>query len=426
VQDAITDEPIEDVNIQLIDNKSGTITNELGEFEIVVDHLPFTLQFTHVSFETLSETFAYPPTRDIVLRMKGKSERLQGVVVTAQKIDTIYHDDEYSVLDYDLMQDGILLLIFKARLTKAELLYTDFKGNEIATLPVLPGKPLALYRDCLGNSHILTKTRAYQIFLEEQGLGMMGGVDADFLKKTMTGCLFSINHKLYFEDYIDLNFAKILFYINKNDSSYHELTTVMDPLKFDMLRDNPEDFAIFANTLETPNLGDLRATGEDSNILSQIRNLDNKTRFLKMAYYTEIYAPVLRMGDSVCIFNHPNDVIQFYDIHDSLTGSTPTSYHLEKKKNPLSTLGYAFAPSSKWMKEVYTDEVKRKAYTMNQNINGTRDLLEIDLNTGLTRYILTIPFPYVQKVQIRNGYLYFVYRGWGEGQKKKLFRQQIN
>ncbi|MCB2219395.1 MAG: carboxypeptidase-like regulatory domain-containing protein [Bacteroidetes bacterium] len=426
VQDATSDEPIENVNIQLDDKKSGTTSNELGEFEIVVDHLPFTLQFSHVSFETSLKNFTFPPTRDIIIQLRGKSETLQGVVVTAQKIDTIYHDDIYSVLDYELMQDGILLLIFKARLANAELLYTDFEGKEITTLPVLPGKPLALYRDCLENSHILTKTRAYQVYTEDRQIGIMPGVDIDFFKQTMGGCLFNIRHKLYFEDYLNFNFAKTIFYIDRNDSSYHELTTVIDPMKFDMLKDNPEDFSIFTNSSEEPNLGDLRATEGDSNILSQIRNLYDKKRFLKMAYYSDVYAPVLRVGDSVCIFDHPGNVIHFYNLSDSLCGSTPIGYHLESKKNPLTTLAEAFAPSTRWLKEIYTDAVKRKAYTMNQNINGTRDLLEINLNTGITQYVLTIPFPYVQKIQIRDGYLYFVYRGWGEGQKKKLFRQQIN
>ena len=64
-------------------------------------------------------------------------------------------------------------------------------------------------------------------------------------------------------------------------------------------------------------------------------------------------------------------------------------------------------------------------YTLFQNLNGTRDLEEINLLTGATQYKITIPYPFVEKVNIYNGWIYFIYKGWGESVRKKLFRQQI-
>ncbi len=428
VTDEASGEPVENVNILVKEGKQGTTTNELGEFKVRVQTLPFTLEFSHVSYHTITKSFDYPPSRSVVIEMNARSEPLTEVVVTAQKIDTLFEDDIYSVLDYELTDEGIILLIFKARLSKSEILHTDFKGNEISTMPVLPGKPLALFKDCLDNVHILTKTRVYQLFTgADHQIGIMKGVDADKFKKVMGGCLFTMRNKLYFEAYDAYNFSKLVFYVDTIDSTYHELVTVIDQDKFDMLEDNPEDYeTIFSNSMETPNLGDLRSTGSDFFKLDQIRNLTAEARFNKMAYYSEIYAPVLKIGDSVCIFNHPNDQLDFYSTDDSLKGSVPIRYHLEKKKNPITTFTSAFAPSHKWLKEVYTDIKTRRAYTMVRNLNGTRDLMEINLLTGATTYILTIPFPYVQKIKINGGYLYFVYRGWGDGHRKKLFRQRIN
>ncbi|MCB0821392.1 MAG: carboxypeptidase-like regulatory domain-containing protein [Bacteroidales bacterium] len=425
VADSITHEPIEQVNIKLKDTKGGTSSDELGNFRLGVSQLPIILEFSHVSYQTQILKLNYPPERQIIVKLKPKTEKLPELVVTAQKIDTIYKDLLYSVLDYELTDSGIMLLIYKGNLTNAELLYTDFDGNKIIDLPVLPGKPLALFKDCLNNIHILTRTRAYQLYFENKKIKLMPGQDIDDFKSVMGSCLFSLKNKLYFEYYNEFNFAKLIFYINTIDSSFSELATIIDQEKYDMLEDNPEDWIIFGGAFQTPSLGDLRGLGSDVNTLAQIRNLTDGTRFIKMAFYTEIYAPVLPIGDSVCVFNHPNNCIDFYDAFDSLTGSIPIDYHIAEKANQLITFGRAFAPSNKWLNEIYTDPIGRKAYTIFRNINGTKDLINIDLATGKTQYMLTIPFPYVQKIQVYKNYLYFVYKGWGNNQKKKLFRQKI-
>jgi len=93
--------------------------------------------------------------------------------------------------------------------------------------------------------------------------------------------------------------------------------------------------------------------------------------------------------------------------------------------NSLETLGYAFVKSTKWQEKIYIDEDLKKAYTVFQNISGTKDLKEIDLDAGKLTLKLTIPFPFVQKIKIKNGYVYFIYKGWGETHRKKLFRQEI-
>jgi hypothetical protein len=112
-------------------------------------------------------------------------------------------------------------------------------------------------------------------------------------------------------------------------------------------------------------------------------------------------------------------------MNDSLLRETPIKYHLTEKTNAISTLLSSFAKSRKWDENIFVDEPFRKAYTIFLNINGTRDVFEIDLLTGQIEYTLTIPFPYAEKINIKNNSIYFIYRGWGETQKKKLFRQQI-
>ncbi len=426
VSDKESGEPVENVNVTIKGQQKGAITNELGQFKLYVTQLPFTLKFSHISYKSTEKSFDYPPEREIVINLSKDTKPLDEVIITSQKIDTIYRDDVYSVLDYELLEDKIVLLIYKARLTRSELLITDLEGNKNQSLPVLPGKPLALFKDCLGNIHIITKTKVYQIHLGNDQIRIYEGEDIAHFRKVMSGCLFSIQNKLYFERYGIFDFVKQVTYINTTDSSHHDLALIIDREKADMLQNNPEDYSILSGIERYTSLKDLTGTDEQVNPNSKIRHLEFEERFIQMVYYGSINTPVLKLGDSLCIFNHPNNLIDIYNYNDSLVRRTTIDYHLKDKENVLTTLIHSFTPEKKWLEEVYTDPDLGKLYTLFQNINGTEDLMEIDVFTGETKFILTIPFPYVQKIKIKNGFVYFIYKGWGETQKKKLFRQKID
>jgi hypothetical protein len=172
-------------------------------------------------------------------------------------------------------------------------------------------------------------------------------------------------------------------------------------------------------------LSSLNGTSGDAQTLSSIREMSTTTRFIKMAYLAAIYAPLYAMGDSVVLFNHPQNQIQFFDTLGNKIGETPIDYHLMDAADSISQMVYAFARKDKWLKEVYVDRIRNKAYTTYRNLNGTWDLREIDLHTGEARFSQLIPFPFVQKLRVRDGYLFYIYKGFGQSQKKKLFRQRI-
>ena len=425
VTDKATGEPVENANIVIKDQGVGATTDELGIFTLNIKRLPFTLVFSHVSYESLSRSFNYPPIRMLNIQLKSSVVPLEEVVISSSRIDTLFRDDKYAVLDYEVLDDGILLLIYKARLTSCELLVTDFSGKEKQNLAVLPGKPLALFKDCLQHIHILTNKKIFEVFLQDSSIMLHKGIDKKEFTEAMNGCLFEIGNKLYFEDLAYHNFMKRCYYVRKEDSLRHELTLIADEKKIDMLADNPFDRRFLSESGSKITLGNMRSTEQDLELIDEIRSESNYSRFIKMAYYTKVNAPVFPLGDSVCIFNHPNNRIEIFSHMDSLVGTTPVTYHLKSKKNTLQTVIDAFAPASEWLEEIYMDRKKWKAYTLFQNINGTRDLMEIDLFSGKTEYVLTIPFPYVQKMNIHDGFIYFIYKGWGEGQNKKLFRQKI-
>ena len=128
VSDQSTDEPVENVHVIVKSQKQGTTTNDRGQFTLYISKLPFTLEFSHVSYDSDNLQFEYPPARNLEISLEKKTRLLDEVVIVNQKIDTVFKDDIYSVLDFKPIEQGILLLVYKARLSRSELRLLDFSG----------------------------------------------------------------------------------------------------------------------------------------------------------------------------------------------------------------------------------------------------------------------------------------------------------
>ena len=425
VTDRASGEPLENVNVSLKSTSEGASTNKFGDFTLRVKQIPFELEFSHIAYEVKTVRYEHEPLMDLEVELTPRTEPLSEVTITSQRIDTLYADRIYSVLDYELCKRGILLLIYKSRLSQAELLLQDYEGNKLLKLAILPMKPLGLYRDCLGEVHILSKDKAYQVAIGDDRIQLYDPYDLDYFSDVMSGCRFMIGSKVYFEALEYFELVKKIYYVNTQDTISHLLATTADQDKIDFLRQNPENYISEMRDAQLDILSRLNGTESDFAAIGTLRNLDTERRFNKMAYLSRIYAPIFPMRDTIVFFNHPMDVIQVYDTNDVLVKETPIHYHLPNKGDTLSGAMFGVVTKNRWTEEVYVDEIGNKAYTTFRKMNGTLDLEEIDLDAGALTFKLNIPFAYVQKIHVRDGYLYFIYKGFGDTQRKKLFRQQI-
>jgi hypothetical protein len=415
-----TGEPLQNVNIRVKDTYRGTLSDQFGYFKIALYKMPSTLIFSHVGFHTSEKSFTVEPLQKLEIVLEKKTEQLEEFVVTSNRIDTVYISRRYAVLDYELWDEKIILLIYRNNLNRAEILLLDENNKEVSSIEVLPEKPEQLIKDCFGNIHIITKTKVYQIYPKEEQLLLYPSVNKDIFREIMGNCEFIVGNRLYYQNFEYQNLITNYFYIDTALNERNRFRMILDQQKVDYLAYNPE-FYMGDQILVDNVMGD-----NDPDKQRALRTLDAEKRFHLMAYLTPVFAPMKKMGDSICIFNHPQSVIEFYDANDSLVGETPIEYHHQVRPNNTFILTYAFYKSKKWQEEIYIDDEARKAYTLFVNNNGSKELVEIDLNSGRLKYSMKIPFPYVEKIKVRDGFVYFLYKGWGEMDKKKLFRQSID
>ncbi len=149
----------------LIDGTSfGTISGPDGSFRLSTKDFPITLKVTHIGFEdrvfTVTEELK---DQMLMLGMNFSAEMLEGVTITDKKAELIFKDVSYSVLDFEFHENGLMLLIFRNRLKRSELVLLSTMNDTLALLTKLPGRALKLHRDCLDNIHYVAFDSAYQV-----------------------------------------------------------------------------------------------------------------------------------------------------------------------------------------------------------------------------------------------------------------------
>ncbi len=85
VLDYITEEPIANVNITLIDSNQGTSSNTTGEFKITIDRIPCTLEFTHIGYENHIIKISKYDFEPLNIMLIPKVNKLTEISITSKK-----------------------------------------------------------------------------------------------------------------------------------------------------------------------------------------------------------------------------------------------------------------------------------------------------------------------------------------------------
>ncbi len=136
---------IPNVNLSFAGSRTGTVTDKNGAFSFYIDSLPATLVVSHVGYETktilLDET-----SYSLTLYLSRKTSELQEVEIKANVQEAFFKDEHYAVLDYEIDSNLVYLLIYRQRLSKAELICKNLAGDTVATSIPFYFTPARLFR----------------------------------------------------------------------------------------------------------------------------------------------------------------------------------------------------------------------------------------------------------------------------------------
>jgi hypothetical protein len=413
IKDNSTQEPLANVNIKVNDTREGTFTSKDGKFSISIRRFPASLTISRVGYESLFYELADFPSKSLELVLRQSTATLKQVNIEAVRYNYLFKDTHFSVLDYEIFDDDLLLLVFRYQLKNTELILLSRDGDTLSVMPVPELKPRCLYKDFLNHVHyISTKGTAFQCVFNEQQKKMefIYKTSFDSLARLVQPFLFASEDRLYFQEYTPDGFGKrIGFYDTSHHKSYIKSLTGETTMK-----NLYDDSKFNANWNQF-------VTGPAS-------FSDDDFRANKLFYYQRINAPVVKLGENrIALFNFTDGVIEMMNKEGKIYRMVPIEFQEEPEINPLEGLLSVFIPMAdwKWSGRLFIDEYYHDVYTTFIK-NGMVQIKKIDLETGKLTRTFDVPLPFPEKIGIYKGCAFFLAKETGsEFEKFKLVKLRL-
>ena len=400
----------------MIDGSSyGTISGPDGEFRLSVNEFPVVLKVTHIGFDdryfTVTEDIK---NETLMLGLNFSAEMLDGITISDKKAELIFKDESYSVLDFEFHENGLMLLIFRNRLNRSELVLLSTMNDTLAVFQGLPGRAQSLYRDCRDFILYTTIDSAYQVHFTGEELQLIYPMDIETFMPVKNS--FKAFHDRYYYFAVNLFYSQVIEFIRYDTVSgkYYPFRTVTDQANMRLLKDNPDEMALMGNPLSTEmELGTLLQDADGGLVFEKgsnnaTRAMSFRAHFLKACVYQPVYAPIFKTNDQLVLFNHPESLIEFLAPDGEIIGTTYISHHTLKNWEPL----------------VLKDEIHEEYYVV-YNVFNRLVLRSVDIHTGMLGPLNEMAFSHIRKIQVRNNYAYFTYRQPGSTDRTMLFRQKL-
>lgn len=407
--------PLTGAHVMLNGSSYGTISGPDGSFRLSIASFPATLKASHIGYNDRFFVVENAFKDDtLFLGMQFSAEMLEGVTITDKKVETIFRDEAYSVLDFEFHENGLMLLIYRNRLNSAELVLLSTMNDTLAFMPKIPGKAQSLHRDCMNYIHYVAKDSAYQIHFTGDQLQLIHPSPLEIFIPVANA--FAAYHHGYYYFALNRMQKQIIEYIRYDSISetYMPFREVFDKKKLQILRDNPEHYGMLANLVSDRMEFDILLMGTDESFKRQKaardmeRSVSIEAHYLREMVYTPLYAPLFKSDKQLLLFNHPESRIEFLDPYGKLIKSTNIEYHQNKD----------------WCELILKDQIQDQYYAVYEKMNRV-SLRSINVNTGEMGMPTSLYYPFVKKILIRNGYAYFTYRQKGSTDRVMLFRQKI-
>jgi hypothetical protein len=424
VRDYNSLKPVTNVNIKINSTNEGVSTGRDGRFSLTIKRIPASLTISCVGYEQLYYNIDKLPAKPIELILRPYTSTLPEVDIKAVRFKYVFRDLNYSVLDYEIMDDKLLLLIFRYQLKRSELILLNMNGDTVSIAPVPEQKPKCFYKDFTGNVHyVSTQGNAFQIYynVDREKFEFPYVSVYEELSAFLKPFLFRTDSRIYFQEFAPDGLGENFGYY---DTLHHKryIHIVQD----DRARSSYSDDVQFNDDWNAALQKNQEAlTGPGVAVLSKIKPSQN-TSYLpvideidiqanKFLNYKIINVPIRKLSENeIAIFNFPESDIEFMNKEGKIYRSVPIDFHKETEVSFLGGLAGIFVPNAdwEWSGKIYIDEYFRDVYTTFVK-NGMVQIRKIDLQTGKITRICDVPFPFPEKIKLYKGDAYFLMKDVG-------------
>lgn len=384
-------------------------TNSEGEYSISL--APTTSDSLHVSlFGFQSTNLAISPkllkrakNGVLIMDLTLPYKTFNVFEVYANRPDTVYGTQDYSVADYEFDKAGnLLLLTYDKSLKQGSVLRLLDSSKQITDTYYIQGEAIELTNDFRKNIHLITEEQVFFIDIK-QGKMYVYLENRDHYFRNVAPIIDTIGDFIYYSNYSEIYPAFDYLEYNRKDSSNKILLKVEDELMMELYR---SEFKYVDTRTKLWAHEKQIETGIDKEIWV------GATVFTNSIYYEPLYSPLFKVGnDSIFVFDHYKNLLFKYTQQAGCVDSLPIFYHLDARK-------------SGWQQPLIQDRVTQKIYGIFMQ-NGFTYLNEINPMTGEISKSFKLNFKYIEHIHLVGDYVYYVYRPYESVQKKYIYREKL-
>ncbi|NOY51834.1 MAG: carboxypeptidase-like regulatory domain-containing protein [Chlorobi bacterium] len=380
VKDILNNKPIENASVKIQSTNIGSASSEYGYCEIVANAIPINIEISHVAYRKRVITIQVNQIHDTInLFLNPSPISLDEVNISAKKLG-IFIQPDYSIIDFNFLNNQLLVLeLNEIKLKESRLVLMNTFFDTIAILNLDKNrKPIKIYKDCLGQCHLLTKDSAYQIIFVDTLLSLNHSMALSRFHAIMDDCLFSIDSLLFFQKIDRKGYSYEYYTINVKNKEIKTFIKSSDygrqqvlQRSIDFLKKHPPTYSLYVAIY-----------------------------FEKRFMYQPFKQDLKLIDNFLYYFNHQNSTIDIYSIKCDFVRNLNINYHL----------------STGWSSKILVDKTMGKAYTIIKN-----NLLEINLSYGETLFKANIGL--AKKVLINNGNAYILKSEYNINQVKTFIKK---
>lgn len=394
-----TKEPVGSVIVQVLFENSITQSSISGHFKLSSKNREPILVIRKLGYETLTLQLDSSVKLPLLIHLKIQSKDLSEVVVSANKAATRLVDHSFYVSDYQFIPDAILVLGDVNETQYLRLITRD--GKLLNSCKLTRHTYKSLFKDCLGNIHVIGDVASTQIYIDHHTIGLLDDIRLSLFDSLLRPCILDKENNFYFENCYNQGQTKRVFAINKTTKQHYDFGTYSNDAMMTMIADEQRTQAGSGkNEMEELTADELRA----------MRRQEDRRNFFRTIIATDAYIPVFACLDTIYILNHPNNLIHRYCLKNN--GALP-----------VKTMEYHHFRH--WKPMVIFDEAAHQFYTKYLK-NGIITIGEINMTTGKInrRFALRHPFP--KNIKIDQGMVYYLYRLKFTDDKMALYAQALD
>jgi len=385
-----------------------TLTDDKGnyQFKIKISELD-SLVFKHYGFEIKTIFISEKKKKriknnTIIINTTLNYHTFDEVVISFEPKE-VFGSPDYSVADFEFYDTTkIVLLTYEKNQKKGSVLRLIDSTLKVLDSYYINEETIELKKDYRGNIHLITKNNVYWVSINNDVFSVFKE-DANFYYRFLAPVIDTLNDRIYYTNYSDLFPAFNYIEFNKTDSTYKTLIAVIDEPMMEQYRS--EFKFVDVRTQLWAHRKELE-TGIDKEIWV------GATSFTKSLYYEPLYAPLFVQNDSVYVFDHYKNKMFKYTAQSEVADSLAINYHLASRK-------------SGWEQPLIQDKQAQKIYALFMR-GGHTYLSLIDLNTGAVKKTFKPYYKYIEKIQIINDEVYYIYRPFESTQKKYIYKEKID